>query len=125
MKTTESNKMIAEFMGWRYYENATPSFVHPDIPHKYNIEGLLYGTSWDWLMPVVEKIERTFETKTSLPLFKIDSHHARFYHTAEAQWIAGCFKSSVPERVWFNTKIQAVYYVAVEFIKWYNKNSQS
>jgi len=42
MKTEESNKMIAEFMGNMHDGNV----IHEE----------LYDVSWDWLMPVAKKI---------------------------------------------------------------------
>ncbi len=49
----ENNKLIAEFM----------NVDHVDIDQAYEDYGeLKYHTSWDWLMPVVEKIE-SLETK--------------------------------------------------------------
>ena len=42
----KENKLIAEFMGYE---------VHPTYEdERYDLH---YHTSWDWLMPVVEKIE--------------------------------------------------------------------
>jgi hypothetical protein len=55
----KDNKLIAEFMGLSikegvcYYTDADDMFpmgVEVEEPH------LPYDTSWDWLMPVVEKI---------------------------------------------------------------------
>ena len=49
-----NNKLIAEFMGVVF---------HDDENQYYNADGLhigntlQYHTSWDWLMPVVEKVE--------------------------------------------------------------------
>jgi len=45
MKTEESNKMIAEFMGNMHDGNV----IHEE----------LYDISWDWLMPVVKKVHET------------------------------------------------------------------
>lgn len=78
---TESNKMIAEFMGYKYFPWNTPATDnipnvagwhkptmegHPHLPSMQKIQGwylcrrdaeLRYSNSWDWLMPVVENIE--------------------------------------------------------------------
>lgn len=57
MNTTENNKIIAKFMGY-----AQPHPEYPNTSYWYK-EGraplalLLYNSSWDWLMEVVEKIE--------------------------------------------------------------------
>ena len=48
METTENNKLIAEFMDGK----------HPlaKVTHEAHHN---YDTSWDWLMPVVQKIKDT------------------------------------------------------------------
>ena len=55
----EDNKLIAEFMGWDVKSLTT---IPPNL-HLSNLEidngdviELQYHTSWDWLMPVIEKI---------------------------------------------------------------------
>ena len=57
----KDNKLIAEFMGWDIESLSTiPSNLHPSNLELDNDEVLEYKfhTSWDWLMPVAEKIER-------------------------------------------------------------------
>ena len=62
MKTQENNKLIAEFMGWELQDDSTDrwygSYREPNgILHKNtNKEPLLFHTSWDWLIPVVQKL---------------------------------------------------------------------
>lgn len=48
----KDNKLIAEFMGIRYEENKNS---HESSWAYYEDCELEYHTSWDWLMPVVEK----------------------------------------------------------------------
>ena len=50
----ESNKLIAEFMGINLGEYTT---YPEESPKQYAVNELEYHYSWDWLMPVVEKIE--------------------------------------------------------------------
>ena len=58
------NKLIAEFMGVNVItlddvrKNKNPYFSSAD---GYLEDDLKYHTSWDWLMPVVEKIETECE----------------------------------------------------------------
>ena len=45
----DNNKLIAEFMGYIYEDD----ILVPEEPQ--------YHTSWDWLIPVIEKIEQVNE----------------------------------------------------------------
>lgn len=60
---TENNKLIARFMGKKKYGEMGESWYFPEntIPdlgiYIYD-EYLQFRTSWDWLMPVVEKITK-------------------------------------------------------------------
>ena len=57
MTTKEENILIAEFMGYKSYEfRGYTMFVYEENNHRTDTD-LHYHTSWDWLMPVVEKIE--------------------------------------------------------------------
>jgi LPS sulfotransferase NodH len=67
----ENNILIAEFMGaeveiWKAHERLGDN-TSEDAWYAYfdgngvAVEELAYDTSWDWLMPVVEKIEQVHE----------------------------------------------------------------
>tara|TARA_R110000851_G_scaffold248445_2_gene400962 strand:+ start:1427 stop:2317 length:891 start_codon:yes stop_codon:yes gene_type:complete len=86
-----------------------------------DFEVIKYDTSWDWLMPVVEKIESIK-----------DEHHGRF-----GVYIAsnGCTiqaikfisdKMSEPPMYFsdatLNTKLESTYYCVIKFIEFYNKH---
>ena len=52
----KENKLIAEFMGIpNYKQGRYLMFEYADNNHRTE-QDLAYHTSWDWLMPVVEKI---------------------------------------------------------------------
>ena len=91
----EENKLIAEFMGLiessidkKYWTEKTKEGIG-----KGELVELKFHKSWDWLMPVVEKIEQVHEGVPQ-ELIKLSL---------------------------FST-IDEVYNAIIEFIKWYNKN---
>jgi hypothetical protein len=98
-----NNILIAEFM--------LIDAVDIDTWFEENTE-LRYHTSWDWLMPVVEKIESLgFEfmiTETRCAIKNnTDNSIEEVYHC----------------ELLFN-KRECVYMSVVEFIKWYNKENK-
>jgi len=104
MKTEESNKMIAEFMG---------NMHDGDVIHEE-----LYDVSWDWLMPVVEKIEKNkYVDEFNINWDSLgEKHHCEITNTQKFT-----FETI---RIYADSKIEAVYEAVVEFIKWYNKNKK-
>ena len=61
MKTTEKNKLIAEFMGLKFNKGTFYNMGY-DVFSNGNLYGkheLKYHKYWDWLMPVVQKIKDT------------------------------------------------------------------
>ena len=53
----KSNKLIAEFMGCTHPFNEVTDATLYKVSHgTFEVSKLKYDTSWDWLMPVVEKI---------------------------------------------------------------------
>jgi hypothetical protein len=114
MNTQENNKLIAEFMGYKIsyggeylLSDSLPQFLGSDhrewCSNRVENDNLIweipkdcleYHTSWDWLKPVVDKIEQVHEgvpqELINLSLF---------------------------------STIDEVYNAVVEFIKQYNNNS--
>jgi len=104
------NKLIAEFMG---VEN-TNGLVFQDANTK-EFHSIKYHTSWDWLMPVVEKIEK----------LKIEGR--KIYFSLSTHSICVMLKPTpndhIPKTIVENkdgTKIEATYKAVVQFIKEYN-----
>lgn len=83
---------------------------------------LKFHSSWDALMPIRRKIIELFETRHTLPVFEINSHYVEFYLDG-FKWIAGCYSES-PEKIKLSSELEALWYVIVEFIKWYNENKK-
>ena len=117
----ENNKLIAEFMGLNktkmFFNLKTGNYVKKetadcditvvDVYLKNNkpITNFYYHSDWNWLMEVVEKIEKL---KCTVVIEKnICRIHKGGLHFGHA------YK--------FETKIEAVYNACLEFIKWYNK----
>lgn len=116
----DGNKLIAEFMGAKY-DKDTSFPIHPDdlwlpIHGICNFKTikigkgkiLLYHKSWDWLMPVVEKIENLkFEYS---------------YYKGRAIITDLGFQNMMNDIAFSGSRIEATWLAVVEFIKWYNQN---
>lgn len=127
-RTNDSNKLIAEFMGLITVDRTYPSSftLLPEEVKKVGITDwkwkdfmsqLQYHYSWDWLMPVVDKIESLFFNVV------IESH-------ITLRIKPQCYIYSATERFEMkplqrDKKIDAVYEAVVEFIKWHNKQVSS
>lgn len=60
--TTENNKLIAEFMGgYTPYERFGDSTEYYYRGHYVTLENMKFQTSWDWLMPVIKKINEQID----------------------------------------------------------------
>jgi len=113
----ENNKLIAEFMGFDK-DTYGKWFLNGQFKG-YSEKEFSFHTGWNWLMPVVEKIDSLNEFA-----FAIDSHpdYGTWVgiHKAEPKGITNLV---IPEVIHKN-KIEAVYNACVEFIKWYNQQKQ-
>jgi len=92
----KENKLISEFMGMNYgdpNDNSVMIQMTPQGNEVVPINSMEYHSSWDWLMPVVERIEQVMQGVPQQML------HLSLYST-----------------------IDEVYQAVVEFIKEYNKD---
>jgi len=78
MNTQESNKLIAEFMGYEVKHNKCYS-------PKYNdgtIAPMQFHKSWDWLRPVMVKID-TYANSDSLSIAEYEEYRNKYFLIAE------------------------------------------
>lgn len=118
----KDNELIAEFMGGKWETVwcggvETKAFNFPgwhitDWPHTIHDDTFRYHSSWDWLMPVVEKIRglklctnHNFNPMTNVEYFSIYDHE--YMNTAKGQQF-------------YAEGSDCVYKAVVKFIKWYN-----
>lgn len=127
----EGNKLIAEFVDLEVLANPHLGGVRPKLSNSTPKElleiifceityegGSVYpqfDTSWNWLMPVVEKIEKMNNyTCIERPININDLHHNYFTIDGSHEFKT-CSKS----------KIEAVWKGVIEFIKLYNEKNRS
>lgn len=117
--TTENNKLIAEFMGAKtqpqkgYVEyemyGIIPSIEDAEyIQHFFQADEMLFQSSWDWLMPVVEKIE---SLGFNITIEKNYTDVMEIFNGLGGSLFG--FKRS-------SDKIKNTHKAVVEFIKWWN-----
>ena len=110
MTTRESNKLLAEFLGYTQ--------PHPDYPHttywykkdEAPLTMLSFDTDWNWLVEVVEKIEN-YNDSATLFIIEDERCHVNTQNGFEIDSVG-------------HTKIEAVYNACVEFVKWYNNQNK-
>lgn len=116
----ENNRLIAEFMGWKksHYPNLPDKMYNLDKDGEEmgcHISQFSYHNSWNWLIPVVEKIESLgYVVKIHLKSCFIMSHD---------KFIAniGNYISKFHSKA---SKIDAVYAACVSFIQWFNTQNK-
>lgn len=118
-ETIEGNKMIAEFMGWKFEPTNDPHWINyiPPTNNSFierNIymerllnRGLGYQKRWETLMPVVEKIE--FELGATIIRRKM---FCEIHYREDDKSFTDIKEEKQP--------ISAVWQIVVSFITWYN-----
>ena len=121
----ESNKLIARFMGGTLKE---PTKEHPKNPYNkptwwgvgtrptVGNFSLSYHESWDWIIPVVEKI-RSLDNMVNINFWS---------ETNAAECVIYNWEDFGSEEIRneCESSIDSVYLSVIEFIKWYNQNTK-
>ena len=108
LEIQQGNKLIFEYVTNKTYESL-PDNIFDDLTpyHKY----------WDWLMPVVEKIDNIRLQDKKGYAQSVDFSIFSNICTIET----GGYTSFTICTIIKDTKIEAVWTACVEFIQWYNK----
>lgn len=107
MDYSEGNRLIANFMG-RDIDNYPLSTLGVVLS---------YHKSWDWLMPVVEKI-----VSSGLIAFQLNIYTANKEIRTNAILLSNDnYAADVKQSNFSKSAINDTYNVVIEVIKWYNK----
>ena len=137
----EGNKLIATFMSDKFCTNFyvgmelyEEGWLRKSDKQYYN--DLNYHCSWDWLMPVIDKIE-SLDIKhkdysfTIYPKCKFCGYYVEIFIFANFKSNPYYWKSYLgidnkfhSHSNYCNSRIEATYKVAIEFIEWYNNNKK-
>lgn len=116
----KGNALILEFEGF-VFTNDDPAaypngyYYNPDEGY-HTLGECKFNTSWDWIMPVVEKIELLgYDTRIGGVTLIKDGVQSKLNY-AETESIIGDTISYCNG----TTKIESVWLAVVEFIKWKN-----
>lgn len=117
------NKLIADFMGY-YMETINEGDEWTSYAWRDSSKSLLtwmieiappFHSSWDWLMPVIEKITGK-EIMGGFGMFEATDNEYKFK-----------LRSGPNGRITFSGKtlIEAPYPAVVDFIRWYNQQTEN
>lgn len=114
MEINEGNLIIAKFMGDKEYVHKA-HFKHwmREEAELIGIEDLQFHSSWDWLMPVVEKIRDLGSIDIVISIKR----------SVFISWDDGTayFKQTLGNG---RNSIETTYEAVIEFIKWYNETKE-
>lgn len=117
MDTTENNRIVAEFMGWKERTDPTERWLGQWKDKKFQLHKILFfDTDWNWLMEVVEKINVIDDYRYTVQINSMDTYihdlkNGGFIFQSDMKWQP-------------NELINSVYEAVVEFIKWYNQQNK-
>ena len=118
MKTQDQDKAIALFMGGKTNKTALPGIAERMNNNEIwlpfhgicRYDELRYHKSWDWLMPVIEKIKQTENVITVTIEITFDAGSVTIINAEEYY-----------KQTYEPVTIKSVYKAVVDFIRWYNQ----
>lgn len=126
INAVDGNELISEFMDAKDSGNGWVVIPHRGwgYQRRHYPKTLKYHKSWDWLMPVVEKISNTvikgYPPMNSDELVKVEiitSSYVRISNLRDTPIFANVSIEG--------SNIMAVWKAVVQFIKWYNQQKQT
>ena len=123
-KIAKGNELIAKYVGMQQGKPNETRWASDWFDVDGFIDGarhkkLLFHDSWDWLMPVVEKIEMTTVYSITTDYDRRDEFKGWSVHLYTL-WPKDEIIGYILDKR-FETKREATWYAVVEYIKWYNK----
>jgi hypothetical protein len=108
----EKNRMIANFMGYETYEHTNSTAIRLTEGNEFNSIDIghvhtKFHTSWDWLMPVVEKISSIFG--------EWDYEDERREEAEDIFYMDNMFSEFI------SADMDSIFSRCVQFIEWYNE----
>lgn len=120
----QMNEVIARFDGWesrlqkKGQHSKTPLWYKVSAGYAaWDLTAMKYHTSWDWLMPVVEKIAAL--SLDDIVHIEIGKSYSRCFY-----WNIDDGKVHLFDKGQ-GTSIQVVYAAVYQFITWYNQQQQN
>lgn len=107
VEVEESNRLIANFMGIRIIDE---DVIRPDL-NCFRLSEVGYHKSWDWLMPVINKIERMCNYN-NVRYNVLLSEHSLLINPHVTPEVMIC--------EYAEDKLDAAWKTVVKFITWYN-----
>ena len=122
----ESNKLIAEFMGWKENKDMEVKSISGGITYYFQKndeacipEAMCYHSLWNWLMEVVEKIESLPDEENNGKFF------FEIYQDSVSIFSNGNYLNELIEVRGQGSRIKNVYQAVIKFIQLYNKANES
>lgn len=112
--------ILARFMGFTIdksgYSKTTKYGQNLENYSSYTTTQVLYDTSFDWIMPVVEKIEELGYISTIEKLSIGSEHRVWFNEKMSLIEVANGARD--------DSKLTAIFLACVNFVLWYKKNNK-
>jgi hypothetical protein len=108
-----NNKLIVEFLNWKVIPTHSKELRYENLEgNHYYLHKLKFHNSYDWLMLVVEKINK--ELYLIDILYTLNNTKVLIKLNSNNEIIAESYTEN------FNS-LNAIFNAVIEFIKWYNK----